>query len=581
MDIDKKYKFNENLLKVSINTNLKEAKNEWTIIKKETKENKDGRCICQHKCKNITYLYNKNNNNIITVGQKCLTKFKMEKNEVIKNNKLIDCLKKIIDKELNKKYVEIINIKEYLEEIRNDLKNMYKKEIQEHLKDTHYLKDIIIELNKLIKDYNIEYLKEVIIEIIEIISNKNNKNIFELLDLKDYCIKNDIHLIDEIDKQIREEIIEIISNKNIFELLDLKDYCIKNDIYLIDEIDKQIREENIEEVKEIINEKVINLEQGITKDYKKISLIVEYNNIKECDYIYNTSYYKTNCLKEYITKLKCDYNYSNLEELIKLINKMITEKDIINSIKDILKETENEKYLDKIEDDENNIFKDSEYILDKLERIKGLYISDLKKIQQSNDMILENIELIKEKTFLCYNYTSLKDENKILDYQKLLAISKNKILDYKKILLEYENKILDYKGRIYKLEIKYAYEITRKNYIYTKKTYENSAIIKTYKHIKDIYTALNITDLDTKCCIFNQFNKRDIIHRVIIYENDKIIKEIGNFIITEDKIKKLNISFKYKDEAKKNGAKWNPYDKFWYIEEKNINKEILDINNKK
>jgi hypothetical protein len=34
-------------------------------------------------------------------------------------------------------------------------------------------------------------------------------------------------------------------------------------------------------------------------------------------------------------------------------------------------------------------------------------------------------------------------------------------------------------------------------------------------------------------------------------------------------------------KQKKNGAKWNPYDKFWYIEEKNINKEILDINNKK
>uniref|UniRef100_A0A6C0EFJ4 Uncharacterized protein n=1 Tax=viral metagenome TaxID=1070528 RepID=A0A6C0EFJ4_9ZZZZ len=87
---DAVYKFNENILKLSLNANIDNAKLEWEKI---LEDKNDGLCICQHKIKNIIYMYNILTKKTIMVGSRCYKKFNFN-NTTIKSKILKDILKK-------------------------------------------------------------------------------------------------------------------------------------------------------------------------------------------------------------------------------------------------------------------------------------------------------------------------------------------------------------------------------------------------------------------------------------------------------------------------------------------------------
>jgi len=127
-----KHKFEENLLKTSIANEFEEAKKEWIIIDNDIREEKDGLCICQHKLKNVTYLYNVKNSNMIIVGTICLKKFNMDKNEKMNNNLYTEFLKYKCRNLLNNDYEKIEDINEYLKKIKEEFKEYLNKKINEY-----------------------------------------------------------------------------------------------------------------------------------------------------------------------------------------------------------------------------------------------------------------------------------------------------------------------------------------------------------------------------------------------------------------------------------------------------------------
>ena len=71
-----RYKFEQNILKVSVSKLLTDAIGEWDFREVEqTPEN--AKCICQHTLhKEIHYYQNTKNGNVIGVGQDCAKKFR-------------------------------------------------------------------------------------------------------------------------------------------------------------------------------------------------------------------------------------------------------------------------------------------------------------------------------------------------------------------------------------------------------------------------------------------------------------------------------------------------------------------------
>lgn len=125
-----KYKFNENLLKLSKNKNLEFAKTEWREIYRESRTEKTGLCICQHRLKNIIYMYNIYTKYTITVGSDCCKKFNLQ---LVKLDNTI--LKNVIGQMLVRgeyEYNIIDNILEYTNDIQNQLikyiRNIYENE---------------------------------------------------------------------------------------------------------------------------------------------------------------------------------------------------------------------------------------------------------------------------------------------------------------------------------------------------------------------------------------------------------------------------------------------------------------------
>ncbi|MGJ1190906.1 hypothetical protein [Sphingobacterium siyangense] len=87
--MNKKEKFEKNLIELSLSNDYEVAKKEWDII--SVKE-KDGKCICTQQLTYSITLKNTINGNEITVGADCLNKF-------ISNNlgiNIIKCFNKII-----------------------------------------------------------------------------------------------------------------------------------------------------------------------------------------------------------------------------------------------------------------------------------------------------------------------------------------------------------------------------------------------------------------------------------------------------------------------------------------------------
>lgn len=193
-----KYKFNENLLKLSKNQNLVIAKSEWREIYKEHREEK-GICICQHKIKNIVYMYNIFTKYTISVGEGCCKKFDLKR---IKVNSII--LKNVLSKMIaNHEYETINNVIEYSNDIQIQLIEYIREKIK-YTKCCEILNQILNNVRFLIYEYDLKYLQEIYFEIKTkkgIVENENReKQYIEFLKREKQRIENE-----EQDQRIQKE----------------------------------------------------------------------------------------------------------------------------------------------------------------------------------------------------------------------------------------------------------------------------------------------------------------------------------------------------------------------------------------
>lgn len=190
-----KYNFNTNLIRLSYKKSNKfeEVINEWVIIHKEKRDNKDRICICNHKIQNVTYIYNRFNENTIIVGSHCCKKFKLN----IKQCQFpeLNCiLKKLL---INNEYKIINNLVKYSSDNYDELLKIIIRKYDEYNKLNIYsyiqpdaniidfinhpinkeFKNLINRFNILVNDYYIEIKKYTFQDIVEKMQIKYNDNI--------------------------------------------------------------------------------------------------------------------------------------------------------------------------------------------------------------------------------------------------------------------------------------------------------------------------------------------------------------------------------------------------------------------
>ena len=157
-----KYNFDTNLIKASYNKDLCDAKKEWMSIGKDTREEQDGLCICQHKVKHINYMYNMKTNLTIIGGSRCAKKFELDKAKLLPNN----ILREIFFKNLLKgEYETINNIIIYSNNIQEQFIKYFESKIDDNKNN---LLEIQNEIKELIEIYSLKYLND----IYESINNK-------------------------------------------------------------------------------------------------------------------------------------------------------------------------------------------------------------------------------------------------------------------------------------------------------------------------------------------------------------------------------------------------------------------------
>jgi hypothetical protein len=199
--------------KISPLSNIESIKNEWIPFLNITELHPES-CICGHKIKHITYLFNIHNKHILFIGSSCCKKYGLLEKH-LENDLLSHILKTQISRhsfEKNENIVLLKNsldilIKEYIFEKFRLYTHKYSREMDEN----SYYFDVFKPLKKMEKD---------ILELIE----KYNFDLVDYYDeisqfLKEREISN--HSDSETNSQILEKL-ENIENE-INQLLDIKD----------------------------------------------------------------------------------------------------------------------------------------------------------------------------------------------------------------------------------------------------------------------------------------------------------------------------------------------------------------------
>ena len=178
-----RYKFEENIFKLSETKEVAKLHDEWEFINNDERD--DGHCICNRKITHVNYFYNIKTNKYIMVGDSCKDKLCLK---IIKKGGV----KRYIDKLMNNKgeYLEILDMIQY----SND--TMLK--IYQYFEDIAITNDIIM-LNRIIN-----VLKDILRKIT---NNRDNiENLINTLIVK----------VSELNKKEEEErnrLLEIRKNK--------------------------------------------------------------------------------------------------------------------------------------------------------------------------------------------------------------------------------------------------------------------------------------------------------------------------------------------------------------------------------
>ena len=132
-----------------------EALEEWRRLYRESREVSDLPCICQHKIRHCTYMYNVITKFAIIVGSTCYTKFKLSI-PMMKNNIYTQILQDVFEKG---EYCIIDDIVEYSEKVKLRLEEHYKKSIKNASLDDLY--KLSYSITEIINDFKVDYLDDI------------------------------------------------------------------------------------------------------------------------------------------------------------------------------------------------------------------------------------------------------------------------------------------------------------------------------------------------------------------------------------------------------------------------------------
>jgi hypothetical protein len=167
MEIISKYKFDNNLLKLSSSKDLSEAKKEWHEVSREERDENTGVCICQHKIKNIIYMCNKKY--LIGVGTACYKKLEFDKlkptdaNEIFKH-----IVEQYIPRKMNSgEYIQLDDIIKYANEIKKQLLDNITSKYEKRKDDYKLLLKLELDVKEMVEFYKLEYLRDIFVKINE------------------------------------------------------------------------------------------------------------------------------------------------------------------------------------------------------------------------------------------------------------------------------------------------------------------------------------------------------------------------------------------------------------------------------
>jgi len=168
-----KCRFKDNLVEASYSKVYEEAIQEWRLIMEETREEQDGHCICNHKIKIMSYMYNLRSKNTIQVGTVCRKKFKMPDKPVS------EALRDILSRNLSSGQYEVINdIIQYSDSVEEQLIGYFQdrydrleqqctplaanpssaKAFSERMRE---LEELLDEVRCLLNEYEMGYLRDI------------------------------------------------------------------------------------------------------------------------------------------------------------------------------------------------------------------------------------------------------------------------------------------------------------------------------------------------------------------------------------------------------------------------------------
>jgi hypothetical protein len=150
------WNFNQNLLHLSENTELELAKQEWVMICREDRDEMDRLCICQHKIKKVTYMYNQNTCHVITVGSTCVDHFPLMEDKM-KPDIFQQFMKEFL---LKGEYGTIENIFDYSQIVQQQLVDHFEKKMQ--TENLHILETLCSELRDIISRHKLVHLQDIL-----------------------------------------------------------------------------------------------------------------------------------------------------------------------------------------------------------------------------------------------------------------------------------------------------------------------------------------------------------------------------------------------------------------------------------
>lgn len=266
---------------ISQNTDFEKGKHEWISICNTTEPTMYS-CVCGHKVKNITYLFNEKNQNIVSVGTTCCKKYGLLEKHM-KNELLIHILREQISQHCFKHSGKILSLEKDLRELLENYINekcieVFKKYTRDMDENIYYF-DVFYPLNRMkddileLKNYGYDFTKYYD-EICELLRERD----IHMNEMGDIDSETNSEIMEKLDK-IEQEISQLL-NENLSEITDFENEEISE--LLNENLGEKDLEENLrieEEIKKEAEEKEAEeyLENEEREIQEKVTHYIERN----------------------------------------------------------------------------------------------------------------------------------------------------------------------------------------------------------------------------------------------------------------------------------------------------------------